>query len=310
MPELTKDNAPSILAACCDHAAALAESLNECLGTKHQIEVGELSEWKPDACPPEFAGPGLVVGIQVGRQWLICLIPAGLPLPDWYATPDEGQSTRLQTLAGEWSKKLLPADLEATTAVAGAVDNVKRTVVDGKPAEEAFTLAWKLVPSGDADAAAGSATLLLVWPVAEAPAVGSQFDGAQPVGEGSVDPAADAAMAGTPAPAGAARRSAGRAKGAPAQVENPFTTPREKRLAGLPITVRVELASKKIELRQLTAISPGSLITFSKSCEDLLDLYINNERYCRGEAIKIGEKFGLKVTEVGVVEHRPSRIIN
>ena len=76
------------------------------------------------------------------------------------------------------------------------------------------------------------------------------------------------------------------------------------------MTVRVELASKKIEMRQLTAISPGSLITFNKSCEDLLDLYVNNERYCRGEAIKIGEKFGLKVTEVGVVEVRQSRIIN
>ena len=40
-----------------------------------------------------------------------------------------------------------------------------------------------------------------------------------------------------------------------------------------------------------------------------LDLYVNNFRYCRGEAIKIGEKFGLRVKDVGVVEEREQRIL-
>jgi len=82
-----------------------------------------------------------------------------------------------------------------------------------------------------------------------------------------------------------------------------------RRLLKLPVTVVVYLAEKKIEMEQLLTICPGSLITFNKPCEDLLDLYVNNHRYCRGEAVKIGEKFGLKINEVGVVDVRESPIL-
>jgi flagellar motor switch protein FliN/FliY len=82
-----------------------------------------------------------------------------------------------------------------------------------------------------------------------------------------------------------------------------------KRLMKLPVTVVVYLAEKKIEVEQLLTISPGALIAFNKPCEDLLDLYVNNHRYCRGEAVKIGEKFGIKISEVGVVDVRESPIL-
>ena len=82
-----------------------------------------------------------------------------------------------------------------------------------------------------------------------------------------------------------------------------------RRVLRLPVTVVVHLAEKKIGMGQLLTISPGALITFNKPCEDLLDLYVNNRRYCRGEAVKIGEKFGLKISEVGVVEVRESPIL-
>ena len=69
------------------------------------------------------------------------------------------------------------------------------------------------------------------------------------------------------------------------------------------------LSEKKVVLGQLVGIGPGAIISFEKSCEDLLDLYINNKLYCRGEAVKIGEKFGLKINEVGSVEERVSALL-
>jgi flagellar motor switch protein FliN/FliY len=75
-----------------------------------------------------------------------------------------------------------------------------------------------------------------------------------------------------------------------------------QRVMKLPVTIAVRLAEKKIELGQLLALNPGALITFNKPCEDLPDLYINNRIYCRGEAVKIGEKFGLKINELNVTE--------
>ncbi len=80
-------------------------------------------------------------------------------------------------------------------------------------------------------------------------------------------------------------------------------------LKALPVVVTARLAEKKIEMGQLRSLTPGALITFNKSCEDLLDLYVNNRRYCQGEAVKIGEKFGLKVNNVGVVDVRETKIV-
>ena len=67
----------------------------------------------------------------------------------------------------------------------------------------------------------------------------------------------------------------------------------------LPVPVAVHLAERKIDLSQLLSMAPGTLLTFDKSCEDLLDLYVGNRIYARGEAVKIGEKFGLKINEMG-----------
>jgi flagellar motor switch protein FliN len=67
----------------------------------------------------------------------------------------------------------------------------------------------------------------------------------------------------------------------------------------LPVTLSVHVASRRMELKQLLALAPGSLITFNKACDELLDLYVNNQQYARGEAVKVGEKFGLKIDEIG-----------
>lgn len=82
------------------------------------------------------------------------------------------------------------------------------------------------------------------------------------------------------------------------------------RLRGLPVSLRVQLAEKKLELGQLLSLGPGAIITFEKSCEDLLDLYVGNQLFCRGEAVKIGEKFGLRVLEVNAHETRVSPVLN
>jgi flagellar motor switch protein FliN/FliY len=84
---------------------------------------------------------------------------------------------------------------------------------------------------------------------------------------------------------------------------------RALRVLRVPVTVSVRLAERKMSLGAVVALGPGSLVTFNKSCEDLLDLYVNNHRYCQGEAIKIGESFGLKISKVGVTEERKERII-
>ena len=97
---------------------------------------------------------------------------------------------------------------------------------------------------------------------------------------------------------------AGECMGTPQSGQNPerLRTPVAGRLLNLPVKVSVQLADRKIDMSQLLTMAPGTLLTFEKSCEELLDLYVNNRIYARGEAVKIGEKFGLKINEIGDLE--------
>jgi flagellar motor switch protein FliN/FliY len=58
------------------------------------------------------------------------------------------------------------------------------------------------------------------------------------------------------------------------------------------------------------AITPGTLVTFTKNCEEPLDLYVNNQLYGHGEAVKIGENFGLKINTIGTTNKRVQKIVN
>lgn len=84
---------------------------------------------------------------------------------------------------------------------------------------------------------------------------------------------------------------------------------RLQQLRHLPVTVSVRLAEKKIACSQLLKLMPGFLLTFNKPCDELLDLYVNNRHFARGEAVKIGEKFGLKITQIGGEPQREPRVI-
>lgn len=64
------------------------------------------------------------------------------------------------------------------------------------------------------------------------------------------------------------------------------------------VPVSVCLASKKQTVSEITNLGPGSIISFDKSCDDDLDLLVGDEPVARGEAVKIGEKFGLRISEM------------
>jgi flagellar motor switch/type III secretory pathway protein FliN len=43
-------------------------------------------------------------------------------------------------------------------------------------------------------------------------------------------------------------------------------------------------------------LGPGSIIKFDKTCDELLELSIGNRTVARGEAVKVGDKFGLRIS--------------
>lgn len=73
------------------------------------------------------------------------------------------------------------------------------------------------------------------------------------------------------------------------------------RIMRLQVPVIVKLAERKLAMSEVMRLGTGAIIEFFKSNEDPLELLINNKPIGAGEAVKVGENFGLKITQIGDV---------
>ena len=60
----------------------------------------------------------------------------------------------------------------------------------------------------------------------------------------------------------------------------------------------VILAEKKLTLDQIVALVPGAMLTFDAHCDEPLKLEAGGQAVATGEAVKIGDKFGLRIRDV------------
>jgi flagellar motor switch protein FliN len=74
-----------------------------------------------------------------------------------------------------------------------------------------------------------------------------------------------------------------------------------KRILRLEVPVVVKLAERKLLLSEIMRLGAGSIIEFSKSSDEPLELLINNKAIAVGETVKVGENFGLRITQIGDV---------
>jgi flagellar motor switch protein FliN/FliY len=317
MTNLTDAQIERIIDTCREHLVKLAETFRTTLGCEIRLSAGDPSPVDGAGGLAEFQVPGLAVAMTVGDQGLIVLIPQTLPLPAWYREPDISQNNQLQTLAHELSLLLLPADLQSERYGAIATENLIEAAQNAHAAPAAKMVELAVFhPDGTHEAA--FAKILVILPVT-APVPAGETGTA---GNGSDSPVADFASEQSDAAPDSDSAPFDEASAAPAAstddsedaawanvAESADAAMRALRILRVPVTVSVRLAERKMPLGAVVALVPGSLVTFNKSCEDLLDLYINNHRYCQGEAIKIGESFGLKISKVGVTEERKERIM-
>ena len=64
----------------------------------------------------------------------------------------------------------------------------------------------------------------------------------------------------------------------------------------LPIPVTVRIASKSTRLQEILRLQPGSIIELPKRADEELDVMINSTVIAKGQAVKVGENFGVKIT--------------
>ena len=69
-------------------------------------------------------------------------------------------------------------------------------------------------------------------------------------------------------------------------------------LFDVPLQVSVEVGRARILLKDLLQMGEGYVVELDKLAGEPLDLYVNARLIARGEAVRVGDKFGIKLTEV------------
>jgi flagellar motor switch protein FliN/FliY len=62
------------------------------------------------------------------------------------------------------------------------------------------------------------------------------------------------------------------------------------------VPVRVTLASQRKSIQEIIELGPGSIVKFDKTCDEPLELCVGDRPIAQGEVVKVGDKFGLKIS--------------
>lgn len=84
--------------------------------------------------------------------------------------------------------------------------------------------------------------------------------------------------------------------------------PYTRNLLRIRVPVTVTLARKKQPVQSIVEIVPGAILQFNKSCDEMLELEVSSQPTAVGECVKVGDKFGLRVTSMILPEERFKKV--
>jgi flagellar motor switch/type III secretory pathway protein FliN len=79
---------------------------------------------------------------------------------------------------------------------------------------------------------------------------------------------------------------------------------RIRRILRLKVPVVVRLAERPMLLSEIMKMVPGTIFEFSRTVDQELDLLVNNHQIGGGVAVRVNERFGLRVTQIGDMRGR------
>lgn len=294
MADLTQSHLDDVLAVCRSGAEEAAAAIGRALDHEVGLVVGEVVALDAPPVAAALAGPGLAVVFILGETGALVALPdsSGL-VPSWCADPDPTGRSKLTTLAQELGMVLLPEAFMPDDFAAGHIEALAQGLDRGQVTPEAAVVPLEI---RRADGQGGSA--YLIWPLGQPRQVLTPSPASQPKTPPSsappARPVAPPALAERPVPSAPATRSL-------SLDDLPIYS---RSLLRIPVTVVVTLAEKRQPLGRILELGPGSIIQFEKSCDEALELEAGGRTVALGEAVKVGEKFGLRITSMIMPEER------
>lgn len=75
-------------------------------------------------------------------------------------------------------------------------------------------------------------------------------------------------------------------------------------ILALDVPLIVEIGRRRMSVDDVVALGPGAILELNKSADDELDLLVNNKHVGQGNAVKVGENFGVRITTIGTARER------
>ena len=75
-----------------------------------------------------------------------------------------------------------------------------------------------------------------------------------------------------------------------------------KVLENIEVKLTVEVGSTELKIRDLLRLNEGSVVELERLAGDPLDILANGVKIAKGEVVMVGEKFGIRFTEVATPE--------
>jgi flagellar motor switch protein FliN/FliY len=69
-------------------------------------------------------------------------------------------------------------------------------------------------------------------------------------------------------------------------------------LKNVPVQITVELGRKKVRLGELLQLGTNAVLELPTLVGDLLEVRVNDRLVARGEAVAIGDRYGIRICEV------------
>ena len=79
-------------------------------------------------------------------------------------------------------------------------------------------------------------------------------------------------------------------------------------LENIDVKLTVQVGSAELKIRELLRLNEGSVIELDRLAGDPLDILANGVKIAKGEVVMVGERFGIRFTEVTNPENRVQKL--
>ena len=285
MAVFSPDRMDAVLAKCRSAGEVVGGAFGAAFGSDFQTRPAEPTQVKLDDLLKNLSGGGLVLTIWVDKtRCLAVLSQADELLPHWCTEPGDESAQKLEQLGNDLVAALLPAGTESKLADATFHRVLSTAVRDSGPTSESVCLSLEIAKGDE------SAQLSLIWPV-------TSF----------IDPIATTVAEKKDAPEPAV------AKGPPKRGRLSYHNLEDgirqlpayaKSLLRIRVPVTVTLATSKTPVSKVVDMVPGTILQFTKTCESKLTMEVGRQELAEGEAVKVGDKFGLLITSMTLPSER------